>query len=255
MYFGIYDKSTGLIDHYKEARSFLGIANYIKGLNRTNPDGYFQQPAIEMQYKVKCHACQRPTDYPVTWKTKPYDIDCLVEKTKTPLNKLVIRGNDYLEAETRRQQCMREKLAYNMQASRERTGCTQSKFIGKPGERRISKLKTETILHKTFTDEKTGGMIERALVIFTDDQSNVYKWNTGNTQIIPTSDPDVPGAWSTKNKTLHRIEPRMYEPYYLAFTVKAHTDYNGTKQTVIERVSANIPKAKLKDIFKMFKEQ
>ncbi len=36
MYYGIYDKSTGLIDHYKQAKGYLEIDEYIR--SSTQPD-------------------------------------------------------------------------------------------------------------------------------------------------------------------------------------------------------------------------
>jgi predicted ATP-grasp superfamily ATP-dependent carboligase len=64
MYFGIYAKSTGLIDHYIIAQGYMVADGYIRGIKQSDPEGYFYKLAVDMQYIVKCHACKQPTNPP-----------------------------------------------------------------------------------------------------------------------------------------------------------------------------------------------
>jgi hypothetical protein len=171
------------------------------------------------------------------------------------MNNLVISENNYLEAETRRQRCLKEKFALYLKASKERLNNPKSKFIGIPGEHRVSKLKVESILHPTPITDTNRRLVERALVLFTDDQNNVYQWSTNNTQIISVIEPDEPGSITSKKGILNKKEPEKYESYYFTFAVKAHTEYAGIKHTVIRGVSVNIIPVRMKEIFRMLKEQ
>jgi hypothetical protein len=260
MYIGIFAQMNRLLDHYikceseKEAGEYIRKLNHKKAVSGQGEIYYYRIAVSKMKKRFRCKTCNAELEFPVCWKNKYYCLACLVILTNKPLNQLIIIEGDYLEAETLRQICLKEKLALRRKASQERISNHHSKFIGVPGERRISRLKAEDILYAKFVD-KAEGLTDKSLIIFTDNQNNVYRWNTSNTLIIPNNRRDDSDEGFTKERAILRTEPRKYEPYYLAFTVKDHAEYNGIKQTVIERVSANIPKTKMKYYFNMLKEQ
>jgi transposase-like protein len=254
MYQGIYAKSTGLINHYIQCDSENDAEEYIHKLNRCHTDTgqqekYFARLALIKMKGLRCKACATELEYLVCWRDKTYCLDCLVMITNTSLNNLVISMNNYLEAETRRQRCLQEKFVLLLKASQTRLNNSKSKFIGIPREHRVSRLKVEYILHSTITNDNRE-YVRKELAILTDDQNNVYQWNTNNARIINVFEQD---EWEVSK--CKRKEPMRYEPYFLTFTIKAHIECEGIKQTVIERVSPYIPQALMKSVFRMLKEQ
>lgn len=130
------------------------------------------------------------------------------------------------EAQARRAEA-EAKRAEELQKRKEKQAeeASRSQYVGEVGDR----ITVRIVHHKSFSYESTFGFRPQTMSIhiMKDADGNVYKWNTANPLGYEqeSNDPHV-SDW-------HSIDED--EAFEVTGTVKDHTEYKGTKQTVLTR--------------------